>query len=118
MQSDPQDVQFLIFSTGLPVSFFQNRHKNYFEAETVRKEVQMTAQTSPKHLHANILIRTAKDDLPNALRALAQRLEQEEGVPSASIPNTHFAAGSSFIEGNDLAFAIVTIVEEVEAGGA
>ena len=78
----------------------------------------MTAQTPPKHVHANVLIRTAKDDLPNALRALAQRLEQEEGIPSASIPNTHFAAGSSFVEGNDLAFAIVTIVEEVEAGGA
>ena len=78
----------------------------------------MTVQTPPKHVHANVLIRTAKDDLPNALRALAQRLEQEEGIPSASIPNTHFAAGSSFVEGNDLAFAIVTIVEEVEAGGA
>ena len=103
---------------GLPVSFYQNHHKNYFVAKTARKEVYMTAQTPPKHVHANVLIRTAKDDLPNALRALAQRLEQEEGIPSASIPNTHFAAGSSFVEGNDLAFAIVTIVEEVEAGGA
>jgi hypothetical protein len=96
------------------VSFYQNHHKNYFEAKMAQKEVYMTTQTTPKHVHANVLIRTAKDDLPNALRALAQRLEQEEGIPSASIPNTHFAAGSSFVEGNDLAFAIVTIVEDVE----
>ena len=78
----------------------------------------MTTQTSPKHIHANVLIRTAKDDLPNALRALAQRLELEDGIQSALIPGTHFAAGSNFVEGNDLAFAIVTIVEDVEAGGA
>ena len=83
-----------------------------------QKEVYMTTKTPPKQVHANVLIRTAMEDLPNALRALAQRLEQEDGIQSASIPGTHFAAGSSFIEGNDRAFAIVTIVEEVEVGEA
>jgi hypothetical protein len=77
----------------------------------------MTTQSPPKHIHASVLIRTAKDDLPNALRALAQRLEQDNGLQSASIPGTHFAAGSNFVEGNDRAFAIVTSVEEAEAGG-
>lgn len=78
----------------------------------------MTTKMPAKHIHANVLVRTAKDDLPNALRALAQRLEQVDGIQTALIPDTHFAAGSNFVEGNDLAFAIVTIVEDVEAGRA
>jgi hypothetical protein len=78
----------------------------------------MNTKMPAKHVHASVLICTAKDDLPNALRALAQRLELDDGIRTAMIPDTHFSAGSNFVEGNEHAFAIVTIVEDVEVGGA
>jgi hypothetical protein len=63
-------------------------------------------------VQASILIHAPKADIPTVLRIVAQRIEQAGGFETVAIPGTHFSAGSSLIEGDNKAFASLTIVEE------
>ena len=68
--------------------------------------------TSPiSFVHANLMVNAPQDDLPNALRAMAEKVEQGD-VRAENVPGTNHTIGTHIIVVSETgAFAVMSIVE-------